>query len=305
MQFVQGIGNFGITRQTFLLGFVELATWEQRARDGLVGTHPRLGFLSLLLGLEPAVERTCISAAMSGCVANAIADRVTCTVAREIILHFPRESARFLLASQRIGRFFGGAAVCSALREFDERLALAKAITVDFAADGFGPSKASSEAGLAGPWRQACAAGRELLSAIGDALAEHQIQGMAQETSPLLRLLEDVSQGRYPLLDANGHVEMPHWAEERNYKRVPVKCPVVVISGGQQQWALLRDISIKGLGLEGVRGLSLEDAVVVEVGESLSLPGAVGWVGESLAGIKLARPLHADTPGLNFLVRPN
>src|SRR5262245_24964402 len=119
MRFVQGIGGFGISRQNFLLGFVELATWDERTRHGLVGPHPRLGFLSLLLGLEPSVERVCISAAMSGCVANAIADGVTHTVPRQIILHFPRESARLLLASQRIGRFFDGAAVCTALRVFD------------------------------------------------------------------------------------------------------------------------------------------------------------------------------------------
>ncbi len=29
------------------------------------------------------------------------------------------------------------------------------------------------------------------------------------------------------------------------------------------------------------------------------------WVGEAHAGVKLARPLHADTPGLSFLVKGN
>ncbi len=306
MRFVHGIGSFGISRENFLLGFVELATWDARAREGLVGPHPRLGFLSLLLGLEPAVERACISAAMSGCVANAIADRVTRIEPREIILHFPRESARLLIASQRIGRFFGGAAVCSALRAFDEEIALAKAITVEFAGSGFGPPKVGAEGGVAAPWRRACAAGHELLSAISQALADNHIQGLAQEASPLLQLLEDVSEGRYPMLDGNGHVTLPHWAEDRDYKRVPVKCPVVVSTGrGDQQWALLRDISVKGLGLEGVEGLALADPVAVEVVGSLSLAGAVAWVAEERAGVKLARPLHADTPGLSFLVKGN
>jgi hypothetical protein len=297
MQSLQAKRELDVVRREFLLSYVAFATWKQKENRAPSDPERRLSFIALLLAILPEVERICVVTAIASCVANALAEGRSKIDARTVVRYFPCESARLWLGSQRIRKLYRTPGLCGLLEKFHLRLARAKTATVELAAEGFAPRRAG-KSDLAEAWRSACTGGRDLLQAIDAALIEQRIE---VEISPLLDLLEETARGRSPLLDTQDRLVMPNWAEGRDYRRATVKCPVIVATNKQEERAILRDISLWGLGLEAVGALVCGEHVVVQLNPSLHLEGAVEWVNDARAGVALCRPLHADDPVLSFL----
>ena len=128
--------------------------------------------ISLMLTLQPEVVRVAILTAMEATVANALATRQIHANARMLIKYFPRESAKLMLASQRLGRIYSGMNLQVLLSSFNTALSRAKNTTLEFAAGGFVAKRQdrSDVADLAARWRQSCAAAHSLLTTLHEEL---------------------------------------------------------------------------------------------------------------------------------------
>ncbi len=112
----------------------------------------------------------------------------------------------------------------------------------------------------------------------------------------LLRgLLYDVGEGRAPLVDRAGRMQVPELPQRRVPMRKRVSMPCVVECKGKEHRAVVTNISAGGAGLENVPGLTARSTVVVEIGERC-MSGRIVWQSGKSAGIRFDRPLKEDDP---------
>ncbi len=282
----------------------ELASMAYEARGGGRDVYERSSFLSLLIVAQYEVERLCVLSAMSASIANGHAVGLANLKSRGLVTYFPIESAKMTLAGLRFKKWYSDRAVTKNLTEFIAALAEAKVENIEFVASGFTELRADDQGypAMARAWQVVCSKGRRLLAEIDKELSSFAIQGAAGEAAPLLDLLEKSVSGAYPLIDANGDVIMPQWAEQREFPRIPVRSAAQLKCRGEEQGVVLRDISINGLGLENVSGLNDGVQVEVKLARGSLLRGTVVWLRQGRAGVSLQRPFHADDPGLQFLM---
>lgn len=281
----------------------ELATLAYEARGGGRDAYGRSSLLSLLIVVQHELERCLILSSIVACSGNALEAGVTNVKPRALTRYFPTESPQLTLSSLRMSKWFSGLNVHGLIEQFNEALAQAKEETISFTATSFSELRRdeSGQSALAMGWREVCAVGYKLLLAIDRQLASYDIQGVAEEASDLLSLLEKVVLGQWPLIDASGDVVMPDWSEQREFARIPVRSSAVLECRGREQNITLRDMSTTGLGFECVCGLKVGDLVIVKTSKALFLKGTVVWAKLDRAGIELTRPLHVDDPELQFL----
>lgn len=268
------------------------------------GTHAlgrdALDVMSLALTLSAEVARVCVLAGLSLGISNAMAHQDERVNARELIAFYPRESAPLILASSRLKRFFPMLCLDAVLRQFHNAVAAAKAETMALAALGFElpVNLSNGEPALVAAWKHASIAGLALISALHEAIACLGFAGSADEDTQLREFISAAIAGRYTL-DANGSIAMPEWAERRQSRRLPVHCAAILIHKGQEQAVTVRDISTRGLGIEGGQNLVPADTISI-VMHGVFLKGTIAWVTHARAGVRLERPIHSDDPRFDF-----
>lgn len=282
-----------------LMSFLALAEIEQQTRKPLTETRRFSSFLTLLLGVLPEIEGLAGPALASAAVANALLAGVAGVEVREIAKNFPKEASQLTLAQQRLRQAYPAHEVNDALAELAEAIREAKAQSLAFISSGF----ASEPAPLAAAWMASAGKVAAAMRTLDRAFGERRISGLGDEASPLLQLLDEIAGGGHSIIGPDGRLEMPRLRDAREFKRVQVNCPAVILWAGARQDAMLRDMSVGGLGLQGIAGLKQADSVRVQVGDQLDLEGKVEWSREDRAGIKLLLPIEVADQRLRFLTR--
>lgn len=282
-----------------LMSFLALAEIEQQNRKPLVETRRFSSFLTLLLGVQPEIEGLAGPTLASAAVSNALLAGVAGVEVREIAKNFPKEASQLTLAGQRLRQAYPSHEVNDALADLADALRGAKAQSLAFISSGF----ASDLRSLAAAWTATAAKVAAAMRTLDRAFGERRISGLGDEASPLLKLLDEVAGGGHSIIGPDGQLLMPRLRDAREFKRVAVNCPAVILRAGERQEAVLRDMSVGGLGLQGIAGLKQADSVRVQVGDDLDLEGKVEWSHEDRAGIKLSLPIEVADQRLRFLTR--
>ncbi|MGH1419294.1 MAG: PilZ domain-containing protein [Hyphomicrobiaceae bacterium] len=299
--------TFQVSQERLKQTQFELASMAFEARGGGRESYNRSSLLSLLIVLQHEIERSLILSSIVASAANGIEASVANIKPRTLIQYFPNESSQLTLASMRLNKWFGDIEICKLLDRFKQEQALAIEQTIAFVATGFSQMQVDEQgrSELAMGWQRVCSVGGDLLNDIDRELAEYDIQGAAIEVSELCELLKAVGAGKWPMLNEQGEVIMPNWAEQREFPRVLVRSPATLECRGKEQRVILRDVSTTGIGLQSVKQLKEGDCVVVKTNKGLTLKGKVVWAQYDRAGVVLSRPLHSDDPSLKFLSMVN
>lgn len=277
--------------------------------DALTPLQPEVSrprALALLLALRPEATRMALLAAVSANVANAIAAGVPGAQARALTRFFPGGTSKLTLASTRYRRFEPAAAVSAALEVFHEDLAAGINQTLGYVASGWDHRLLQAEdgEGLVWAWRKVCGSAYRLLEAIDLALSTFHIVGPADASDALMSLLRSAENGGTELMQSDGCVTLPEWAEARRSPRVKVDCDAIMMIGSERHPIRFLDISTGGAGVQVSKPVGTGERVVIIVDQSMVLPGSVVWSQEGRAGIVFETPLVDDAPALRFLTRP-
>lgn len=258
-------------------------------------------FLTLLFVLYDEARRICVLIGLNGSVANAIAAASFPTQWRMLIRFYPRQSARFLIATQRISRYWPETAVACALVQFHSALSKSADALISFASSSpnFDQTTICS---LAAAHKVTCAKGQILLQTLERQLGTRSLLKAMAPDRRLSELLEQVIKGESPGVTSAGSIEMPAWAERRHHRRVAVNCPAEIL-GKSEARAIIENVSVAGVGL---RFLTMPP--VVSVGEQLTLSladsdtisGTVVWIADRRAAIKFAANNNRIDPRMKF-----
>lgn len=116
---------------------------------------------------------------------------------------------------------------------------------------------------------------------------------LRQKCHTVSNLLSQAHAGGTPCLNAVGSVELPNWAERRIQKRTVHNIQAVFIIGDRFQRAAVLDASDHGLGVLGLRDISVGERVGLVTKPGLQISGVIIWVNGPRAGIELDTPLPA------------
>lgn len=288
----------GETHEQALITFLALASLEEQARKPLYESNEFSSFLLLLIAAQPEAERLAGMVGTCAALSNALEAGMACVDPRHLARQFPREAPSLQLTLKRLQISYADHAVCAAIQVFIARVNGAKDQTLGYIVAGF----SSDVHPIAAAWRSAAAAGLALIRALDEAFGERNFKGLVEATSPLIAFLEETSTGDHSAVGPDGTVELPGLREGREHKRVPVGCAASVYYREHMFPAQLRDLSVGGLGLDGMPDLPVGAAVRVEAG-AMTLKGRIEWMKDGRAGVKLEVPLKAEDPRLNFLAR--
>ncbi len=283
---------------------MELAYVEYQSRGGGREIYRKSSLLSLLIFVQSEIERVALLSAMSANIANALQAESANLNCRAIIRYFPNDTAAYTLSCMRLKKWYGDLSICNLLEDFNASQAAARQASIESIQKGFSvgrDSESESIRQLASAWQTACGMAHRVVLSIDHELSKNDIKGAAGEVSHLLQLLRQTAYGEIPLIAESGEPIMPSWGEQREYARILVRCPAILETGSVKKDVILRDMSIKGLGLQAVHALQIGAPVTVHVKTSMSFRGNVIWSQGDRAGVELRKPLHADDPGLSFL----
>ena len=255
----------------------------------------------LILALKPEVERLCLHAAMQLGVINSFGSQSDAADVGSLIRFFPRESARLVLCLNSLRRNFTGTSLCRSLTAFVECCANGKAKTLECVAGDFGSDTLRLD--CKATWQAVCVAGLEALSHIGSALFPFGIAADAGHNVQLVEMMTGVIAGREPPLDGNGCVVLPDWAERRSTPRLKLNNPVLLLHAGRKDRAVMRDISVGGMGLETELLLETGEPVTVFLNDTFHKLGHVAWCADGRAGVKSDLSHILQCAELRFLTR--
>jgi hypothetical protein len=151
---------------------------------------------------------------------------------------------------------------------------------------------------LSNAWQRAC----------DDALvATRQLHGYlerlpAQYTSnskAIIGVLQIVTRGGSPCLDANGKIALPDLPQKRLSARRTICQPCTITYNRTTAQAFVRDVSPGGFGLERVPQLTPKTLVLIELPSGRRFTGVVAWCKDSTAGIRFSRALLPNDPLLS------
>ncbi|MDX2205206.1 MAG: PilZ domain-containing protein [Hyphomicrobiaceae bacterium] len=112
--------------------------------------------------------------------------------------------------------------------------------------------------------------------------------------SVLLRgLLHDVQEGRSPLVDRTGRLQVPELPQRRPPLVKRVSLPCVIECKGKEHRGTVTNISAGGLGVDCAAPLAPRSVIVVEIGERC-MSGRVVWQSGRNAGVRLDKALKDD-----------
>jgi hypothetical protein len=154
--------------------------------------------------------------------------------------------------------------------------------------------------GVARDWRALARSALELIDD-GATLPGGRGEGLAARRDTVKALLADAQAGGTPCLTAVGAIELPAWADRRARKRTPKNLQAIFLIGGSFQSAVVVDASERGLGVVGLREVTVGESVILLIKPGVSIAGQIAWVSGPRAGIRLAEPLPARSQFLAHL----
>lgn len=154
--------------------------------------------------------------------------------------------------------------------------------------------------GVARDWRALARSALELIDD-GATLPGERGEMLAARRDIVRTLLADAQAGGTPCLTASGAIELPAWADRRARKRTPKNLQAIFLIGGGFQSAIVVDASERGLGVVGLREVTVGESVILLIKPRVSIAGQIAWVSGPRAGIRLAEPLPAGSQFLAHL----
>ena len=115
-----------------------------------------------------------------------------------------------------------------------------------------------------------------------------------ENTRVLTYLLTDVIEGGQPCLDAFGDISVPTLPQRRPAPRRCAWLSCVVEHQGITSPAIVKDISVSGVGLAQAPTLLPNKVILMELQNGRCLTGTVIWSRGSSAGIEFDSPLEGD-----------
>lgn len=281
-----------------LLALVALAEIEQSSRTPLTESAGYSSLTTLLIGVLPEVDRLALSCGASAVIANAISDGAANVQAKSMSRWYPRETPRLALAAQRLRASLVHHEISPALSKFSNAIADAKQATLDFImADSMSGAR---EVALA--WRRACEDSALFIRAMDQSFGQRNFSGFEESAEPILAFLDEAKSGSYSSLGTNGDVAVPQFEGDREARRVPLRSPATVRSDTHECEAIVRDMSLGGLGLAELDGFEAGQNVTVFVG-TMEFSGRLEWVKERYGGLCLDQRLDERDTRLAFLTK--
>lgn len=152
--------------------------------------------------------------------------------------------------------------------------------------------------GLSNSWRRACddalVAVRQLHGHLGRLPSQY-----TSNSKVLIDLLQTVTRGGSPCLDANGRISIPDLPQRRQSARRTICQPCTITHNRTTSQGFVRDVSPGGFGLERVPQLVPKSLVLVELPSGRRFTGVVAWCNGSAAGVRFARTLLPNDPLLS------
>ena len=152
--------------------------------------------------------------------------------------------------------------------------------------------------GLSNSWRRACddalVAVRQLHGHLGRLPSQY-----TSNSKVLIDLLQTVTRGGSPCLDANGRISIPDLPQRRQSARRTICQPCTITHNRTTSQGFVRDVSPGGFGLERVPQLVPKGLVLVELPSGRRFTGVVAWCNGSAAGVRFARTLLPNDPLLS------
>ena len=254
----------------------------------------------LLLALLSEIEVTSVFVAVSASLANAQSDDgLAEKLSREsLISYLPPESAVFAASALDVMRLDADASILMTMQMFHARLALAKRMSLAFAAECVpaGVSRIGAKDTLADAWQRTCSAAFTAAQAIRQALSEVGDGSIRPRTMRVGDLLRAAQRGECPCVESDGSVVIPGWAERRRSRRQRIEIECMVVHEDTASPARLHDLSCGGLGLTGPLVAPRGSPVTVELSCGRKLPGVVAWTSGDRWGVRLDAPLSPDDP---------
>ena len=171
-----------------------------------------------------------------------------------------------------------------ALNAFDHRLAmLCEFSRLAVQSNDYKPDFAV----IAITWRRAASQAKALITKL-DAGSGSRLRVGNKEPIRLARLLlEAAEREESPCIDESGLVAVPVPIERRAALRLSASRIALFDLNGVIQQALVKNVSSRGLGVEGLDGAAAGNEILLMIGPSQSVAGQIVWVQGLEAGIRL------------------
>jgi hypothetical protein len=152
--------------------------------------------------------------------------------------------------------------------------------------------------GLTNAWRRACDDALVAVRQMHGYLGRLPLQ-YTSNSKVLIELLQSVTRGASPCLDANGKISLPDLPQRRQSARRTICQPCTITFNRTTAQAFVRDVAPGGFGLERVPQLDPKSVVLIELPSGRRFTGVVAWCKGSTAGIRFARTLLPNDPLLS------
>jgi hypothetical protein len=149
---------------------------------------------------------------------------------------------------------------------------------------------------LVSAWQIACRGAIKAVRSLDHALRYSVPERYTESVPVLVSLLNSAAQGLQPCVGPGGRPFMPELPQRRRSARKGLYQECTAAHGRRKIRALVTDISMGGLGLDGVPGLHAYDTVIVDLDSGRRLMGSVVWAKERRAGLRFSTPLPPNDP---------
>lgn len=273
----------------------DLSTWEhhissyayRRSRTSTAATAcPATGRLNS--DLQHLAVLVCVMASAANALENGSDNRALPAMITDFC---PSQAFDAASKLENVVDSADGDQIADALHELQARLSFAQMLTKHLAGK-FRDDKIAKSSDieiLADAWRRTSTS---LLTVLTDLSVRDK---EPDNRTLILGFLRNCIDGGMPCLTADGHLEIPGWAERRSAARVSIQKPAQASTGGDYFDVEILNVSTIGLGLTGEAKSGQHTTVILEDGRKVS--GTVKWSEDGRFGLKLDEPL-SKTDGL-------
>jgi hypothetical protein len=138
-------------------------------------------------------------------------------------------------------------------------------------------------------WRNICVLGIATLFRLEQSCKDYWSTERLRTLDRLVELLGRARDGERPYVGADGYPLIPHWADQRRYKRERVDLCARIRSEGETHSAVVADVSPEGLGLERIFGLRTGARVSIQLDDGREFDGVVSWTAGGRAGLRIGK----------------
>ena len=123
------------------------------------------------------------------------------------------------------------------------------------------------------------------------------------------KFMKEAIAGKRSCVNQFGEVSLPVLPQRRRTRRFTLLQPCKVTFGRQHSFALAREISKNGIGLDCERGFQVEGSAILELRNGRTMKGIVVWCKAGKVGVQFddrlcrPRPAHFDLNRLHALKR--